>query len=103
MFTKEVLQKTLDKVLALSKPPQVINEGLPTEALVYSKELYAARTGGNFPFGCSHIMINHKEARELSLSLTSFEEDIWAVCKPDKELANAVYDFAMKKLGEMNE
>jgi hypothetical protein len=44
MFTKEV-KKLLTRHFFLSKPQQVINEGLPTEALAYSKERFKGRIG----------------------------------------------------------
>ena len=87
------IEETFNKVLALSKPPVIINQGLPTEALVYSKKRYPARIG-RFPFGCDHITISSEQYREIYLSETSFEQDIWVICKPNKELANAVYDYA---------
>lgn len=62
------------QALRKSCPPIVINPGLNYQSLYNKNNCY----------------------RIAHMNRCSFEDDIWEVCKPDKDLANAVYDYAQE-------
>lgn len=72
MISQETIKFFYEKAVAFSCPPIIINEGTKTESLYYE----------------------NKKLHDWILDNYSFEEIIYKVCGKDRDLCNAVYDYA---------
>ena len=81
-------QKIIDaykRAFALSNPPITINQGTKNEHQVFVPN--CKRSEGKSQFYL-------REQRNRYMSVFSWEQDVWKICQPDAELANAVMDYA---------
>lgn len=73
MIPIETVKEYYDRSIAYSRPPIFINKGLRSEQVYYP----------------------NKKLRKWCLENFSYEEIIFKVCNKNRELCNAVYDYAM--------
>lgn len=81
LINKEIIKSKFEQALALSNPPITLNHGTSNESIFFLKT-----------FGKTQRETRLK--REWRLAQAGFEHDVWEVCNPDKDLANAVIDYA---------